>query len=511
MPLSDATGVRINTVHRHQRGDVTMTEEDAAVESSLASETLREQLERALMEGGGRRIRARELVEAAIKPENQQVAAEAYDLLGDVLADEEDWEGAEEAYQAAIDTADPQWAPIAQVDLGGLHLRRDDLEGARELLQAAIRSGNPQVVARANYLLGNVLEQQEDWEGAEEAYQAAIDTADPQLAPLAQFNLGMLRAQRGDPEGARVLLQAAIRSGNPQVAAWANDLLGGALADQEDGEGGEEAYRAAIETADPERALAEGGFTSNVIDMLILQQLRDPQGSSSDLWDAPEIAEMVELSRRAFSDDRAALAVLFALRQSVAADEAGDLQEGIRQSEAVLEHIDATYFPLTAGGAHLKIGGALAIQSESHDEVDLDGLRRAVTHLESALVLLPPQKMDWRALADYNAAMAFHTLWQRADDWDSDNDARDKALHHGLAAIDAMNHGASVGNRDSVSRVVLSILLADGEPLDAKARDQVIDVLQAWLASPEGKALPREERSGLKKLYDEIVKLRDRA
>jgi hypothetical protein len=162
-------------------------------------------------------------------------------------------------------------------------------------------------------------------------------------------------------------------------------------------------------------------------------------------------------------------------------------------------------------GAHLKIGGALAIQSESHDESDLDALRRAVTHLESALALLPPQAMDLRAMADYNAAMAFHTLWQTADDWDSDDDARDKALHHGLAAIDAMNHGASVGNRDPVSRVVLSILLADGEPRDAKTRDQVIDVLQTWLASPEGKALPREERSRLKKAYDEIVKLRDLA
>jgi hypothetical protein len=250
--------------------------------------------------------------------------------------------------------------------------------------------------------------------------------------------------------------------------------------------------------------------------MLILQYLLDPEGSSRDLSDAPEVAEMVELSRRAFfSDDMAsklaAQAALFALRQAVASEETGDRQEGIWQSEEVLLQVDAAQFPLTAGGAHLKIGGALAVQSQSHDDVDVDALRRAVTHLECALALLPRQAADMRAEADYNAALAFDGLWQSADDWDSDDDARDKALHHGLAAIDAMNHGASVGNRDWVSRAVLRILLADGRPRDAKARDQVIDVLQAWLASPEGKALPREERSGLKELYDAIVKLRDRA
>jgi hypothetical protein len=261
--------------------------------------------------------------------------------------------------------------------------------------------------------------------------------------------------------------------------------------------------------------MAEGELAPNVVDWLILQYLLDREGSSRDLSNAPEIAEMVELCRRAFSDDtaskRAAQGVLFALRQSVTSDEAGDRQEGIWQSEAVLQQIDAGQFPLTAAGAHLKIGGALAIQSQSHDDVDVDALRRAVAHLESALALLPRQAADMRAMADYNAARAFHTLWQSADDWDSDNDARDKALHHGLAAIDAMNHDANVGDRDWVSRAVLSILLADGKPRDAKAHDQVIDVLQAWLASPEGKALPRQERSRLEEAYDAIVKPRDRA
>lgn len=260
--------------------------------------------------------------------------------------------------------------------------------------------------------------------------------------------------------------------------------------------------------------LKEGELAPNVIDMLVLECLLDPTEGSRSLPDTPEIGELMELSRRAFSHDtgskQEAQAALFALRQSVASDEAGDSQDGIRQSEAVLQHIDPGQFPATAGGAHLKIGAALAAQSQSHG-VDVDTLRRAATHLESALSLLPRQAAAMRATADYNAAVAFTTLWQSADDWDSDNDAQDKALHHGLAAIDAMNHGASVGSRDWVSRTVLGILMANGAPRDASVRDQVIDVLQAWLASPEGKALPRDEQSELTKYYHTIVELRDRA
>ena len=260
--------------------------------------------------------------------------------------------------------------------------------------------------------------------------------------------------------------------------------------------------------------LKDGELAPNVIDMLVLECLLDPAEGSRNLPDTPEIDELMELSRSAFSDDteskREAQAALFALRQSVASDEAGDREDGIRQSEAVLEHIDPDQFPATAGGAHLKVGAALAAQSQSHG-VDADTLRRAAAHLESALALLPRQEAALRATADYNAAVAFATLWRTADEWDSDDDAKDKALRHGLAAIDAMDHGASVGSRDWVSRTVLGILMADGAPRDASVRNQVVDVLQAWLASPEGKALPPDEVSELTRYYHAIVDLRDRA
>jgi hypothetical protein len=93
--------------------------------------------------------------------------------------------------------------------------------------------------------------------------------------------------------------------------------------------------------------------------------------TESDWSDSPMIAEIAALADQAFSDDPAeiepARQVLFALRQFEASDAADDREEGIRQSEAILRHVDAARFPVTAAGAHLKLGGALPKLSGSDD------------------------------------------------------------------------------------------------------------------------------------------------
>ena len=241
--------------------------------------------------------------------------ARASDLLGDLLAEQEDWSGAEAAYQAAIDTADPQWAPIAQVDLallrwqrsdtglaqalleaaaasgnpqaaalaraylGGLLMDAGEPEQARELLEAAAASGVPQAVALASAVLGDLLAEQEDWSGAEAAYQAAINTADPQWAPIAQVELASLRQRRGI-SGVRELLEAAAASGNLQAVARASDLLGDLLAEQEDWSGAEAAYQAAINTADPQWAqIAQ-------VDLALLRWQRSDISGARELLEA---------------------------------------------------------------------------------------------------------------------------------------------------------------------------------------------------------------------------------
>jgi hypothetical protein len=73
-----------------------------------------------------------------------------------------------------------------------------------------------------------------------------------------------------------------------------------------------------------------------------------------------------------------------------------------------------------------------------------------------------------------------------------------------------MDRGEFSGDRGALSRVVLAVLMADGEPRDPEARDQTIAVLQTWLASPEGKSLPRPERRALKEARDHLITGRDR-
>ncbi|MFJ5265059.1 hypothetical protein ACIQAC_31815 [Streptomyces sp. NPDC088387] len=262
--------------------------------------------------------------------------------------------------------------------------------------------------------------------------------------------------------------------------------------------------------------LMDGEVEPNGTDMIVLLRARElATGETESDWSGSAmIAEIAALADQAFSDDPTELEpareVLFALRQSEASDAAGDREEGIRQSEAILRYVDAYRFPVTTAGAHLKLGGALPKQSWSDAGVDRSLLRRAADHLQSALALLPDEETDLRAMARYNAALAFRDLWRSGDEWDDDDDYRGNALEHGLAVLAAMDRGEFSGDRSTMSRTVLALLMADGEPTDSEARDQAIAVLQTWLASREGKSLPRTERRALKEARDHLITRRDR-
>ncbi|MEW1773594.1 hypothetical protein [Streptomyces sp. NPDC086777] len=262
--------------------------------------------------------------------------------------------------------------------------------------------------------------------------------------------------------------------------------------------------------------LMKGEMEPNGTDMIVLMRASEPadRETASDWSGSPMTPEIAALAEQAFSDDPAeiepARQVLFALRQSEASDAADDREAGVRQSEAILRHVDAARFPVTAAGAHLKLGGALPRLSWREGGVDRSVLRRAAGHLESALALLPDGEADLRAMARYNAALAFRDLWRSGDEWDDDDDDRGRALEHGLAALAAMDRGEFSGDRSTMSRAVLAVLMADGEPTDPEPRDQTIAVLQTWLASREAKSLPRTERRALKEARDHLISGRGR-
>jgi tetratricopeptide (TPR) repeat protein len=89
-------------------------------------------------------------------------------------------------------------APRATVMLGQLLEEQDDLEGAKACYQRALDSGDSEAVPRAVAALGLLLQLQGDLEGAKACYQRALDSGHPDWAPRATVMLGQLLEEQGD-------------------------------------------------------------------------------------------------------------------------------------------------------------------------------------------------------------------------------------------------------------------------------------------------------------------------
>ena len=88
-----------------------------------------------LLDRGEDPERAKELLEAAIESGDPQAVPMAQDWLGDLLAGQDDFVGAETAYNLAIKSGHRDWAPTARVDLAVLLRDHGDIKQARLLLE----------------------------------------------------------------------------------------------------------------------------------------------------------------------------------------------------------------------------------------------------------------------------------------------------------------------------------------------------------------------------------------
>jgi len=140
---------------------------------------------------------ARSLLEGAVASAHPVQAPRAADLLGDLLADQGDFEAARDAYRTAVEAGDTYWSYVARVDLAQLLADRfDDEEGALELLRSAAESKNHQVSGTAHLKLGIIAGDREDLVEAEREFTAATGSGDAQIETLTQFCLTILTARR---------------------------------------------------------------------------------------------------------------------------------------------------------------------------------------------------------------------------------------------------------------------------------------------------------------------------
>jgi hypothetical protein len=149
------------------------------------------------------------------------------DLFGIGMAAHTRQEGghAIEAFRKASYPDRPEIELLARVLLGLLLAERGDTDGARAAYQQAIDSGQPNQASRAAVHLGRLLAEQGDTDAARAAYQQAIDAGHPDYAPMAAVHLGRLLAGRGDTDAARAAYQLAIDSGHPKASEQAQRFL----------------------------------------------------------------------------------------------------------------------------------------------------------------------------------------------------------------------------------------------------------------------------------------------
>jgi len=98
----------------------------------------------------------------------------------------------------AIASENSEAAPMATVMLGQLLEEQDDLEGAKACYQRALGSGDSEAVPWAEAAQGLLLHLQGDLEGARACYQRTLDSGHPDWAPKAAINLGVLLQEQGD-------------------------------------------------------------------------------------------------------------------------------------------------------------------------------------------------------------------------------------------------------------------------------------------------------------------------
>ncbi|MET7606610.1 tetratricopeptide repeat protein [Streptomyces avermitilis] len=214
----------------------------------------------------------------------------AADLLGDALAAQGDWAGAEAAYQQAIGSGHPRWATVARVNLalmladigeipraevllaeeaatespladisrgflGILHLHQGRIDEGLQLLRQAETSGSAEAVDLAGIQLAKLAADAGRLDEATARFQALLASDSgivAEMAPLARAHLGALRLRQGEVQEALELLDEAAASDRPDAAAVALVGRGEYLLDAGDTGVAQQYLRTALDMDDPE-------------------------------------------------------------------------------------------------------------------------------------------------------------------------------------------------------------------------------------------------------------------
>lgn len=137
------------------------------------------------------------LYQQAVNADHPEESPRAMLMMGYLLEEAGDDEGAISWFEAGVSTGHHFWGTGASAARGADRLRHDDLVGASEDFARATHSSNAADAARAWILLGITRGQLGDRAGAIEAYRVARDDGPPDIAAQAAQQLRLFAPIRG--------------------------------------------------------------------------------------------------------------------------------------------------------------------------------------------------------------------------------------------------------------------------------------------------------------------------
>ena len=276
-------GYRPNDIITNNAGD-TASDEDIDLVISHAEPVACLDIGFFLYLAGGRAEHALLATRKAAR-DDSVVAGQAAAMLGMLLVQEGDTQGAQAAFHVGVATADPDSVVMAAFGLGVLlahqseHARAAYRNAADSPLPVTAAFGrglrlaqhntleatgaddlnagnNPNPLRTAVAIAGfaNLLHKQGAFAGARDAYQTALDSQIPELASIAAFGLGDLLALHGDLDAAHAYFLRVIEAGDPDHVPHAANSLGLLLASHGQTDAARTYYRHAIDTGHLEAA-----------------------------------------------------------------------------------------------------------------------------------------------------------------------------------------------------------------------------------------------------------------
>ncbi|GAA2422353.1 hypothetical protein GCM10010191_37630 [Actinomadura vinacea] len=366
--------------------------------------------------------------------------------------------------------------------LGRLLQERGDLDGARAAHRAVAAGGHPVFAQRSAVALGLMLVDEEEWALAHRPLRAAASGADTEIAAMAELTLITVLRRLGDLDGAEAAVERARRGADPDIARMAGELSGaGRPAD-----GGErerqawEAYESITALLDghPDEAEAADEVVLTALDRMLahgmpelctraafrLYSIHARRGEfaacrrvmehaiavgdpaergpaekllGAALFDLGENAEAREAYRRAAADHRPEIRLDALIQESKFTREM-DGAEGEREARAILWRVVESGHPEFALEARACLGQVYSEAGEVADAVDcwravLEGgseFRKGAVHFLGMLLTgLPPDDPRRAEIGE---------LLERAGEIDDDPDLAFQAgmiLAHADAAV----------------------------------------------------------------------------